>query len=66
MALNLDDLTAQVAAEGTVIDSAITLINGLAAEIASLPATQTAIDALAASVKAKAGDLSAAVAATPA
>ena len=64
-ALNLDDLTAQVAAGGTVIDSAVTLIQGLAAEIAALPANQAAIDDLAAKVKAKAGDLSAAVAAVP-
>lgn len=63
MALNLDDLTAQVAAEDTVVDSAIALINGLAAQIASLPASQAAIDALAADVKAKGQALADAVAA---
>ena len=67
MALNLDDLTAQVAAEDTVVDSAIALINGLAAQIAALPANQAAIDALAADVKAKAQTLADSVAAnTPA
>lgn len=63
----LQDLQAAVAAEDTVIDSAITLINGLAAQIAALQPDQAAIDALAADVKAKADALSAAVTAnTPA
>lgn len=65
MALNFDDLTAQVAANASVEDSAIQLISTLAAEIAALPANQAAIDDLAAKVKAKAADLAAAVAAVP-
>ncbi len=66
-ALNLDNLTAQVAAEDTVADAAIALIQGLAAQIAALPANQAAIDALAADVKAKAQAMSDAIVAnTPA
>ena len=63
----LADVQAAVTAEDTVIDSAITLIQGLAAQIAALPANQAAIDALATDVKAKSDALAAAVAAnTPA
>ncbi len=63
----LKDLQDAVAAEDTVIDSAVTLIQGLAAQIAALAPTQAAIDALAADVKAKSDALAAAVAAgTPA
>ncbi len=56
-AVNLDDLTAAVAQQSTVIDSAIALIHGLADQIAALPATQEAIDALAVEVRAKANAL---------
>ena len=50
----LADLQAAVAAENTVIGSAITLINGLAAQIAALTPDAAAIDALATDVAAKA------------
>lgn len=69
----IDDLTTKVQAESTVTASAITLLNGLSAEIAGLknsttdPATLAAIDALATSVSAQTSDLAAAVTAnTPA
>lgn len=63
----LADLQAAVAAEDTVIDSAITLLQGLAAQIAALTPNQAAIDALAADVSAKTQSLAAAVTAnTPA
>jgi hypothetical protein len=73
MSAELDTLTAAVAAEDTVIDSAIALIQGLAAQIATLAnagdtaATLAAITALATDVSAKSAALSAAVTAnTPA
>lgn len=59
----LQDLQAAVAAEDTVIDSAIALLRGLAAQVAALPPDQAAIDALAADITAKTGVLSAAVSA---
>jgi ABC-type transporter Mla subunit MlaD len=59
----LADLQTAVTAEDTVIDSAITLIKGLAAQIAALPPDQAAIDALAADVKGTSDALAAAVAA---
>jgi hypothetical protein len=69
----IDDLTTKVQAEATVEASAVTLLNGLSAEIAALkntttdPATLAAIDALATSVSAQTSDLAAAVTAnTPA
>jgi len=63
----LADVQAAVTAEDTVIDSAVTLIQGLAAQIKALPANQAAIDALAADVTAKAKVLADAVVAnTPA
>jgi hypothetical protein len=69
----IDDLTTKVQAESTVTASAITLLNGLSAEIAALknsttdPATLAAIDALASSVSSQTSDLAAAVTAnTPA
>jgi hypothetical protein len=69
----IDDLTTKVQAESTVTASAITLLNGLSAEIAGLknsttdPATLAAIDALASSVSSQTSDLAAAVTAnTPA
>lgn len=63
----LADLQKAVAAEDTVIQSAITLIQGLAAQIAALEPNQAAIDALAADVSGQASALGAAVTAgTPA
>ena len=63
----LDDLTAAVAAEDTVIDSAVTLINGFAAQLAAAGTDATKLAALQADIKAKTATLSAAVAAnTPA
>jgi hypothetical protein len=63
----LADVQTAVTAEDTVIDSALALINGLAAQIAALAPNQAAIDALAADINGKAAALSAAVTAnTPA
>src|SRR5438876_11269474 len=64
---SLADLQAEVTAEDTVIDSAIALIQGLAAQVAALAPNQAAIDALAADIQGKSDALAAAVAAnTPA
>ncbi len=66
---DLSKLTADVAAEGTVIDGVTTLLGALSAAIADLklhvedPAAQAAIDALAAQVESHTAALSAAVAA---
>jgi hypothetical protein len=63
----LSDVQAAVTAEDTVVDSAIALLQGLAAQIAALQPNQAAIDALAADVTSKTTALAAAVAAnTPA
>ncbi len=63
----LNDVQNAVTAEDTVIDSAITLIQGLADQIKNLQPKQAAIDKLAADVSAKSQALAAAVAAnTPA
>jgi prefoldin subunit 5 len=63
----LADVQAAVTAEDSVIDSAVALIQGLAAQIAALAPNQAAIDALAADVQSKSDALAAAVAAnTPA
>lgn len=69
MAIDLTALTAEVASVNTVEQSAIVLINGIAAEIAAAiaalpstdPATQAAIDALTAQLTAETAALSAAV-----
>jgi peptidoglycan hydrolase CwlO-like protein len=61
MGSSLDSLQSAVAAESTVIDSAVQLIQGLAAQVAALQPTQEAIDALAANIKAKSDALAAAV-----
>jgi uncharacterized coiled-coil protein SlyX len=67
MAATIADLQAAVAAEDTVIESAVTLIQGLAKQIADLSPTQAAIDALATDVRNRAAALGAAVQAnTPA
>ena len=63
----LDDLTAAVAAEDTVIDSAIALINGIPALIAAAGVDPAKLAALQTDIKAKSTALAAAVAAnTPA
>jgi hypothetical protein len=63
----LADVQAAVTAEDTVVDSAVVLIQGLAAQVAALQPNQAAIDALAADIKGKSDALAAAVAAnTPA
>src|SRR6266581_2647782 len=59
----LNDVQAAVTAEDTVVDSAIALLQGLAAQIAALAPNQAAIDALAADVTAKTQQLADAVAA---
>ena len=59
----LDDLTAQVAANKTVIDSAVVLINGIAARITAAGTDPVALAALTASLKTEDDALAAAVAA---
>lgn len=68
MSAQLDTLTAAVAAEDTVIASLLALLNGLAAQIAAIPADDSAaLAALAADIQAKTALMSAAVLAnTPA
>lgn len=64
---DLSRITANVASNGSVIGSAITLINQLAEELRNIDTDQGAIDALAADLEAQAAALAAAVAAnTPA
>jgi hypothetical protein len=63
----LDDLQAAVAAEDTVIDSAVTLIQGIPALIAAAGTDPAKLQALTADITAKSQALAAAVAAnTPA
>lgn len=63
----LAELTAQVAANSTVIDSALVLISGIAARIEAAGTNPVALDALVAELQAKDTELAAAVAAnTPA
>ncbi len=57
----LADVVAEVGAESTVIDSAIALIQGLAAQVAALTPDQAAIDQLAADIQAKSDALATAV-----
>ena len=73
MALDISALTAQVAADTSAVNSAVTLIQSLAAQIAALksqttdPETAAKIDALVAQLKANDDSLATAVAAnTPA
>ena len=67
MSQQIQDLQAAVAAEDTVIASAITLLNGLSAQIIALKDDPAALAALAADVNTQAQALAAAVAAnTPA
>ena len=53
--LTLQDVQAAVTASDTVIDSAVTLIQGLAAQVAALAPNQAAIDALAADIEQRDG-----------
>jgi prefoldin subunit 5 len=63
----LDDVKTKVEAENTVIDSAITLLGDLSAQIAALKNDPAALQALADEIDAKKAALAAAVAAnTPA
>lgn len=67
MSAELDALSAQVAATNTVEQSAITLLEGIAAQLAAIKDDPAKIEALATSLKAQSDSLAAAVAAnTPA
>lgn len=67
MADALTDLQAQVAKNTAVEESAVTLINGLAAQIKANSTDPVALEALANSLSGSAGDLAAAITAnTPA
>lgn len=66
MSQEMDDLKAAVAAEDTVIASAVTFIQGVAAQIADAAGDKAASVALAADVKANADALAAAIATPPA
>jgi hypothetical protein len=73
VAKSLDDLSADVTASKSVNDSVVTLLSGLATQIAALKSTQTdpataqKIDALASQIEQQNADLAAAVTAnTPA
>lgn len=63
MSQQLEDLKAAVAQEGTVVQSAITLLNGLSAQLAAIKDDPAAIEQLAADVQAQAAALGSAVAA---
>lgn len=63
MSAELDDLTEAVAENTTIDQSAITLIEGLAASIAALAANATDLAQLKAAITAKAADLRASSAA---
>jgi uncharacterized coiled-coil protein SlyX len=62
----LAQLQAAVAAEKTVVDSAVVLLAGLVERLKSLEPNQAAIDQLAADVEAQTKELADAVAAVPA
>ena len=67
MSTKTDELAAAVAAERDVVNSAVTLIQGLADQIAAANGDAAAIDAVIADVRAQAQSLGSAVAAnTPA
>lgn len=67
MSVEFDNLTAQVKANSDVLDSAITLINGIADRITAAGVDPTKLNALTTELKAKDDLLSAAVVAnTPA
>lgn len=61
MSAEMDDLKVQVAAEDTVIASAVTAFNGLAAQIADAAGDRAASLALSNDVKAQAAALAAAI-----
>ncbi len=61
MSEQLDSLAREVQEMGDVVDSAIVLIGGLAAQIRDLKTDPEALEALAAELDAKAGQLAAAV-----
>lgn len=61
MADSLDSLTTQVSSNTDVIESAITLINGIAAEIAAAGTDPAKLDALTTSLKSEDDKLAAAV-----
>ena len=63
MSQSLDDLATQVTANTTVEESAVTLIKGLAAQIAAAGTDPAKLQALQSSLKASADDLAAAIAA---
>ena len=63
MSQALDDLATQVTANTTVEESAVTLIKGLAAQIAAAGTDPAKLQALQQSLKASADDLAAAIAA---
>ena len=71
MSINLDKLTADVAAVQGTVNSALTFISGLKAQIAAIPlstdpATQASLDQLAAGLETSQADLANAIAANPA
>lgn len=67
MSKEMDDLTAQVKANGDLLDSATTLINGIAARITAAGVDPTKLAALTAELKAKDDEIAAAITAnTPA
>lgn len=61
MSAELDRLSTEVAENATVIDSAVTLINGLAQQIRDLKDDPAALTALADSLDSKSNELAAAV-----
>ena len=61
MAGELARLSTEVSEIGTVVDSAVSLINGLAQQIRDLATDPAALNALADSLDTKAGELAAAV-----
>ncbi len=65
MSAEMDALKADVAAEDTVIQSAIVFINGLAVQIADAAGDRAASLALSADVKAQASALASAIATPP-
>ena len=63
MSVELDNLTREVAEMSTVVDSAVTLISGLAEQIRALQNDPVALAALANSLDTKANELATAVSA---
>ncbi len=61
MSKELDDLTAEVAAETTIDQSAVALINGLAAQITAAGTDPAKLAALTTQMKTQSGDLAAAI-----